>query len=165
VPTSPVAVFDVDAGLLEALETAFGPPIDSYLRGWQVWIEPMDPDADDAVELEYRLHPPAGFGMPNGLNHHDLWDEVITQVADGAPTFALGAEQCDLPDIWVLLEVFPAFGDEMTSAEVAAAAEAALGRPARAHGDVDHERLGGRFKREGHDADLPAALLAALEPR
>lgn len=162
-PTSPVAVFDVDTGLLEALEAAFGPPIDSYLRGWQVWIEPIDPDKDDPLELEYRLHPPAGFAMPEGLNHHDLWDEVIAQVADGAQTFALGSETRDLADIWVLLEVFPAFGDPLTSGDVRAAAERALGRPARADGDVDHERLGGRFKREGHDADIPAALLEALE--
>jgi len=165
VPTSPVAVFDVDTALLEALEQAFGPPIDSYLRGWQVWIEPVDPDADDAVELEYRLHPPAGFTMPAGLNHHDLWDQVITKVADGATLFALGSETRDLADVWVLLEVFPAFADVMSSADVRATAEQALGRTARADGDVDHERLGGRFKREGHEADIPAALLDALEPR
>lgn len=162
-PTTPVAVFDVDAALLESLEAAFGPPIDSYLRGWQVWIEPIDPDAGDGPELEYRLHPPAGFALPEGVSHHDLWDEVITQAADGATTFALGGQTRDLDSLWVLLEVFPAFGDPLDPAEVAAVAAERLGRAARAHGHVDHERLGGRFRREGHDADLPTALLAALE--
>lgn len=160
-PTSPVAVFAVDGALLQALEAAFGPPIDSYLRGWQVWIEPVADDPD--LELEYRLHPPGGFTQPSGLDHHDLWDVVIEQVADGTTDeLRLGDEVRPLGQVWSLLEVFPAFGDGVTAAQVRVHAEQALGVAALAHGDVDHERLGGAFKRRGPEFDLPAALREAL---
>lgn len=159
-PETPVAVFEVDHRLLQALEAAFGPPIDSYLRGWQVWIEPVDESAD--LELEYRLHPPGGFAQPAGIDHHDLWDRVIEQVVEGADELHLGQETRRLDEIWTLLEVFPAFGDEVSAQKVREYAERALGRPAAAHGDVDHERLGGAFKRRGPDFDLPAVLRAEL---
>lgn len=166
--TTPVAIFEVDAELLLALEGAFGPPIDSYLMGWQVWL--VEVDADDApedLELEYRLHPPAGFTQPAGtaeepFSHHDLWDEVMVQVGEGRTELELGAETRDLQAVWTLLEVYPAFGDDVTPAQVRAWAEAALGRSATASGEVDHERLGGEWKRRGHALDLPAALRDAL---
>ena len=160
-PTTPVTVFAVDADLLLALEAAFGPPIDSYLRGWQVWLEPVA-DGPDGFELEYRLHPPGGFTQPSGLDHHELWDVVIAQVADGATALTLGTQTRSLAEVWVLLEVFPAFGEDVTADQVRGWAEAALGRPALAAGDVDHDRLGGAFKRRGPDFDLPSALRAAL---
>lgn len=165
---TPVALFDVDAELLLALEGAFGPPIDSYLMGWQVWIVEVDAaDAPDGLELEYRLHPPAGFEQPAGgegspFSHHDLWDEVLLQVGEGRDVLELGAETRELAGVWVVLEVYPAFGDEVTAAQVRAWAETALGRPAVASGEVDHDRLGGEWKRRGHAVDLPAALRAAL---
>lgn len=162
-PTTPVTVFAVDGDLLLALESAFGPPIDSYLRGWQVWLEPVDaPDAPDGLELEYRLHPPGGFAQPVGLDHHFLWDEVVAQVAEGATTLTLGAEQRGLAQVWALLEVFPAFDEDVTAADVRRWAEQTLGRPALAHGDVDHDRLGANFTREGPAFDLPSALRAEL---
>jgi hypothetical protein len=161
VATDPVAIFDVDVDLLRALEGALGPPIDSYLMGWQVWI--VEPGAgSDGVELEYRLHPPPGFRQPAGLSHHDLWDEVMVQVADGRHPFRLGDETRDLASLWTLLEVFPAFGDDVEPAALRTRAESSLGRPALAAGRVDHERLGGVWKRGGHEADLPGALRAAL---
>ncbi len=166
--TDPVAVFAVDLELLAALESAFGPPIDSYLMGWQVWLVEVEaPDAPEGLELEYRLHPPAGFEQPRGdverpFSHHDLWDEVMAQVGDGRRAFELGVEERDLASLWTLLEVFPAFGDGVSAAQVRGWAEAALGRPALASGEVDHERLGGAWKRLGHAVDLPTALLDAL---
>ncbi|MBW3621151.1 MAG: hypothetical protein KY461_12975 [Actinobacteria bacterium] len=165
---TPVAIFDVDPDLLLALEGAFGPPIDSYLMGWQVWlVEVAAEDAPDDLELEYRLHPPAGFTQPAGtpdepFSHHDLWDEVMVQVGEGRTRLELGAETRDLAAVWTLLEVYPAFGDTVTPAQVRAWAEQALGRPAVASGEVDHERLGGEWKRRGHAVDLPAALRAEL---
>lgn len=162
-PRTPIAIFDVDRVLLERLEAAFGPPIDSYLMGWQVWLVEVDaPDAPDELELEYRLHPPAGFSLPDGVSHHDLWDEVIAQAADGASDYRLGEETRELSSLWVLLEVYPAFGEDVSSAQVRGWAEAALGVAAVADGEVDHERLGGRFKRRGHRADVPSALREAL---
>lgn len=73
----PTCVFGCDADLLQRLEGRFGPPIDSYLNGWQLWLQPMAGRPE--VELEYRLHPPAGFRQPEGLSHHDLWETVIDQ--------------------------------------------------------------------------------------
>jgi hypothetical protein len=163
VATDPVAIFDVDLDLVRALESAFGPPIDSYLMGWQVWlVEVEQAGREEAVELEYRLHPPAGFAQPARLSHHDLWDEVMVQVADDRHPFELGEETRELSSLWTLLEVFPAFGEEVTPDEVRAWSEAALGRPATAWGEVDHERLGGAWKRRGHALDLPKALREAL---
>lgn len=188
---TPSCLFEVDEGLLLALEAAFGPPIDSYLRGWQVWLvaveasdvrgeggdedlaENMVDDLDeDLVELEYRLHPPAGFAQPRGLSHHDLWDRTLEQVADAAAggdaaleglVLELGEERRDVASLWELLEVFPAFGEQVTPDQVRRWAEAALGRPALAFGYVEHERLGGAFKRLGTRFDLPGALRAALD--
>ncbi|MDX1659071.1 MAG: hypothetical protein R3343_09655 [Nitriliruptorales bacterium] len=156
-PTTPIAVFDVDRALLERLEAALGPPLDSYLMGWQVWLHEVDPE----VELELRLHPPAGFEQPDGLSHHDLWDAVITQAAEGAEVFRLGDEQRELASLWQVLEVFPAFG-EATVADVRSWSEELLGREAVGAAEVDHERLGGRWKRKGHDFDLAGALRAAV---
>lgn len=161
-PTTPVAIVDVDRALLEALEEAFGPPIDSYLMGWQVWLVDTEIAGAD-VTLEYRLHPPAGFAQPHGLDHHDLWTEVIVQLADGdGEQLTLGDEQRRLTEVFDLLEVYPAFGEDLSARDVAGHVESSLGRAPRAAGDVDHERLGGRWKRQRHDFDLPNALRAAL---
>jgi hypothetical protein len=168
VAQDPVAIFEVDVALLQALESAFGPPIDSYLMGWQVWLVAVDADdAPEDLELEYRLHPPAGFAQPDSgpdraWSHHDLWDEVMIQVADGIHPFSLGAEQRELGSLWTLLEAFPAFGEDVTPEQVRGWAEQALQRDALAAGTVDHERLGGGWKRRGHEVDLPAALRSQL---
>lgn len=166
-PEDPVAIFAVDLELLDALESAFGPPLDSYLMGWQVWLDEVEAtDAPEGCELEYRLHPPPGFAQPASadgvFSHHDLWDEVIVQAADGVHPFRLGDEERALASLWTLLEVFPAFGEEVTPTQVAAWAAAALGRAPLASGWVDHERLGAAWKRQGHQADIPGALRRVL---
>lgn len=160
-PGTPTVIADVDRDVVLALERRLGPPIDSYLNGWQVWIEPMAAD-EGAPELECRLHPPVGFTQPRGLSHHDLWDEVVAQLADGAEHLRLGDEQRHLRDVWTLLEVFPAFGDDVTVTDLGSWAERELGVTALGSGQVDHARLGGRFRRRGHDFDLAGALRAAL---
>ncbi|MDP8958899.1 MAG: hypothetical protein M3N51_06810 [Actinomycetota bacterium] len=152
----PTCVFEVDAGLIDALDSTFGPPIDSYVMGWQVWIEP----AGEGVELEYRLHPPAGFTIPEGLSPEDLWDQVTSQLPGGE--LRLGEERRTLDQVWVLLEVYPAFGDPATPEQLRSWAEAALGRPALASGYVDHARLGGGWERRPGRFDLPSALREAL---
>ncbi len=159
---TPVAIFEVNSALLEALEAAFGPPLDSYLMGWQVWLVEVEaPDAPPDCELEYRLHPPGDFTQPAGLSHHDLWDEVMVQVADGIHPVRCGEETRSVASLWTLLEVFPAFGEDVTAEQVRRWSQDALGRAALAAGDVDHERIGGRYTR-GRVRDLPQALRAAL---
>lgn len=156
----PTCVFRCDAELVQALEAALGPPIDSYLMGWQVWLEPVAV-GEREIELEFRLHPPGGFEQPEGLSHHDLWDAVVQQLAAGHGELELGEERRRLDDVWVLLEVYPAHGEPVEPGELRAAAERALGRPATAAGRVDHARLGATWKRRG-GFDLPTALLEEL---
>ncbi|MDQ3931924.1 MAG: hypothetical protein M3252_03675 [Actinomycetota bacterium] len=118
------------------------------------------PGSLTSVELEYRLHPPPQFRQPQGLSHHDLWDAVIEQIVAGKEHLRLGEEERSLEEVWRLLEVYPAFGEDPTPEALRDAAEAVLGRPALAAGYVDHERLGARWKREQGTFDLPSALLA-----
>lgn len=213
---TPSCIFEVDAALLLTLEGAVGPPLDSYLMGWQVWLVPVGEaagggsggasvgysggtpgggagarpeqgvgEADGGVEavggqpveLEFRLHPPAGFRQPEGLSHHDLWDETMQQLADRAAALAageagqgaldrvplrLGREDRDVASLWELLEVFPAFGEDVSPEQVRTWAEGVTRRPALAAGYIDHERLGGTFKRLGTRFDLPGALREEL---
>lgn len=159
----PTCLFRCDAKLLLTLEGAFGPPIDSYLMGWQVWIQPAELTGHSGpLELEYRLHPPPNFRQPEGLSHHDLWETVIEQVVAGKERLQLGEEERTLEEVWLLLEVYPAFGEDLAPEAVRGAAEAALGRTALATGYVDHERLGARWKRSKGGFDLPGALLSEL---
>lgn len=157
-PDAPTVIFDVDRGLLETLEAQLGPPIDSYLMGWQVWLHPVE---GTEVELELRLHPPAGFEQPEGLDHHLLWEEVVRQVADGAEVLELGRESRRLEEVFVLLEVYPVFAPASVE-QTRAWAEQLVGRRALGAGRVDHDLLAGRFRREQHDADLPGALRSEL---
>lgn len=125
--------------------------------GWQVWLEP----SPIGVELEYRLHPSAGFDLPCGVHPEELWDEVITQA--GRSEFLLAGERRRLDELWSLLEVYPAFGDEVSPDQVEEWAESALGRSPRASGYVDHGRLGKEWERHPGRFDLAGAILASLE--
>jgi hypothetical protein len=151
-PGVPTCVYRVDAALVEALDERLGPPLDSYVRGWQVWLEEHGPSGE---RIEWRLHPPARFRMPRGVNPHDLFDVVLQAIADG--DVALG-------EFWEVLEVFPADGDPMEPPEVAELATGVLGRPPDAAGWADHDRLGDLFKGRRGDFSVGQALLEQLAP-
>ena len=160
----PTCVYRVDPELVEALDRHLGPPLDSYVRGWQVWLEDNGPDGE---RLEWRLHPPARFRMPAGVNPHDLFEAVLAGLAEVADPsrdpFALGREHRSLAQVWEVLEVFPGFGDDVAPDRLAAAAAAALGgRHPDAAGHADHERLGDVWKGRRGDFSVGAALLEAL---
>ena len=161
----PTCVYRVDAALIEALDARLGPPLDSYVRGWQVWLEAHGPRG---ATLEWRLHPPAGFAMPRGVDPHDLFGEVLAGLADAeepdAEAFLLGGERRALAEVWEVLEVFPTFGDPAEPEEIVAVAAAVLGRRPDAAGEADHARLGDLFKGRAGDFSVGQALLAALEP-
>lgn len=161
---TPTCVYPVDPALVEQLDARLGPPLDSYVRGWQVWLEHNGPAGE---RLEWRLHPPARFRMPRGVNPHDLFDVVLQGMADAADpasdAFPAGREQRTLASIWEVLEVFPADGDDVTPAALSAAATAALGREPHAAGLVDHDRLGDLWKGRHGDFSVGAALLEALQ--
>jgi hypothetical protein len=157
--------YRVDAALIERLDRDLGPPLDSYVRGWQVWLEPNGPDGET---LEWRLHPPARFRMPRGVDPHDLFGEVLQGLAGLADpdtqSMPLGREERALSGVWEALEVFPTFGDEMEPHALARAAATALdGRPPDVAGRVDHARMGDQWKGRRGDYSVGAALFAQLE--
>lgn len=159
-------VYRVDPALVELLDVHLGPPLDSYVRGWQVWLEDNGPDD---VRLEWRLHPPARFRMPSGVNPHDLFEVVLSGLASvddpAVDAFDAGMERRTLAQVWEVLEVFPAFGDEVAPQALAAAAATALdGRRPDAAGRADHERLGDLWKGRRGDFSVGAALLEVLQP-
>ena len=161
----PTCAYRVDAALVEDLDARLGPPLDAYVRGWQVWLEPHGPGGET---LEWRLHPPAGFAMPRGVNPHDLFEVVLAGLADveDAATDALwlGEERRPLSGVWEVLEVFPTFGDDLAPATLVAVVGDILGRRPDVAGYADHERLGDLFKGRRGDFSVGAALLDALDP-
>lgn len=164
-PDVPTCAYRVDAALVEQLDARLGPPLDSYLRGWQVWLEPHGPGGET---LEWRLHPPAGFRMPRGVNPHDLFEVVLQGLAGcAAPdvdALVVGEEHRRLDEVWEALEVWPTFGDDLAPDVVAASAARALGRAPDVAGRADHARLGDEFKGRKGDFSVGQALLASLEP-
>jgi hypothetical protein len=166
--TTPTCAFRVDAALVELLDERLGPPLDSYVMGWQVWLEDNGPGG---ITLEWRLHPPAGFRMPRGVNPHDLFDVVLQGLAEvedpERDAFATGRERHTLAEVWEALEVFPAYDDPTDPAALAAAAAAALGgRHADTAGRVDHGRLGDLWKgaRSRGGFSVGQVLLGELPP-
>lgn len=159
---TPTCAYPVDAGLIEALDERLGPPLDSYVRGWQVWLEPNGPGG---VTLEWRLHPPAGFHMPRGVDPHDLFEVVLAGLASGEDPFKTGSERRTLAEIWEALEVFSAFDPDVEPAAVAEAAAVALGgRWPYGAGLADHDRLGDVWKGKRGEFSVGRVLLDTLPP-
>lgn len=161
---TPTCVYRVDPDLVERLDELLGPPLDSYVSGWQVWLDEGGPGG---VRLEWRLHPPARFRMPRGVNPHDLFEVVLQGLAEAhdpaAESFATGRERHTLAEVWEVLEVFPADGEDTDPADLAAAATATLsGRAPDAAGRVDHGRLGDEYRGRRGDFSVGAALLERL---
>jgi hypothetical protein len=160
------AVWRVTPALIERLDERLGPPLDAYVRGWQVWLEPHGPGGET---LEWRLHPPAGFRMPRGIDHNDLFDVVLQGLAEAddpaEAALPVGEQRLPLAAIWEVLEVFPAYGDEVAPHRVAAAAAEVLGGwgPDVA-GRADHDRLGDLWKGRRGAFSVGAALLEQLDP-
>ena len=157
-------VYRVDAALVEQLDACLGPPLDSYVRGWQVWLEHNGPGGE---RLEWRLHPPARFRMPRGVNPHDLFEVVLQGLAQAddpeRDPFVTGREQRRLGQVWEVLEIFPADGDDIGPEALTAAVIAVLtGRAPNASGRVDHDRLGDLWKGRHGDFSVGAALLEQL---
>lgn len=157
--------YRVDAGLVELLDRNLGPPLDSYVRGWQVWLEP---DGPGGATLEWRLHPPARFRMPRGVDPHDLFGVVLQEVSDADgpdPEIMLGGQRRPLTAVWEVLEVFPTFNDPVTPDElVAAAADVLDGRRPDVAGQVDHDRMGDEWKGRRGDYSVGGVLLSSLPP-
>jgi hypothetical protein len=153
-------VWGIRSELVLALEEQLGPPIDSYVNGSQTWFT----EADGGAVLEWRLHPSAGYQLPKGLSHYDVWETVIGQLAAGAgpEALTLGAETRPLEGLWDGLECFPAHGDDLEPANLAAAATAALALAPDAAGLVDHERIGDTWERSRGAVSIVELLFEQL---
>jgi hypothetical protein len=143
-----------------ALNDRLGPPVDSYLNGSQTWFT----EGPGGSALEWRLHPVAGYRLPGGLSHYDLWDGVIDDLSLGADSAALtlGHDVRPLHSLWDGLECFPAHGEDLEPAALAAAAFAALGIAPDAAGLVDHELIGDDWERSRGAVSIVALLLEQL---
>jgi hypothetical protein len=152
----------VDAALVLALDERLGPPVDSYLNGSQTWITD---DGPGECALEWRLHPVAGYRLPRGLSHYDLWEQVVGALsAETDPdALILGAEPRTLRSLWDGLECFAAYGDELEPAPLARAATAALGRLPDAAGLVDHEAIGAAWEQAKGATSLVEMVFAELK--
>jgi hypothetical protein len=146
VSRSPSSVWRIRPELVQVLEERLGTPLDSYVNGTQTWLTD---DGPGGATLEWRLHPVASYRAPDGLSHYDVWDQAL------ASALAVDA-------VWDGLECFPAYGDEMEPATLAAAATARLGVVPDACGMVDHERIGDAWERSRGQTSIVAMLLDEL---
>jgi hypothetical protein len=151
----PTCVWRTSPELLLALEGRFGPPVDAYVNGSQVWLRE---DGPGGTTIEWRLHPVAGYRRPRGVDTYELFDLVTEALASGSPPPA------PLDQLWDGLEAFPAFGDEMEPATLVAACTAALGLPADVAGLADHATVGSEWEQARGGISIVDALLAQLTP-
>jgi hypothetical protein len=153
-------VWRIGPGLVTALADRLGTPVDSYLNGSQTWFT----EAPGRVDLEWRLHPVAGYRLPEGLSHYEVWDTVVDALLDEADPSALhlGSETRDLGSLWDGLECFVAHGEELEPVALATAASAELGLAPDAVGLVDHERIGDAWERTRGGVSIIDLLLDQL---
>ena len=106
--------------------------------------------------VEWRLHPVAHYSKPADLDTFDVFAAVALALETGAEP------PLPVESLWDGLEVFPAYGDEVEPAPLAAAAESALGiEPDRA-GLVDHDMIADEWERSRGAISIVDALLRQL---
>jgi hypothetical protein len=153
----PACVWRISAELVSALDTRFGDPVDAYVNGSQTWLRD---DGPGDIAIEWRLHPVAGYRRPVAIESHD----------DVFPTIALALGTGEEPPVppetlWDGLEAFPAYGDEVEPAPLAAALTKALGLVPDAVGLVDHQRIGDDWERTQGRSSIVEGLIAQLTHR
>jgi hypothetical protein len=148
------ALWRLTGDLVLAVDDAFGEPVDAYVNGAQVWLRGDGPGGE---VLEWRLHPVAGFQRPAGVDHHELFATVAYALRAGEDPPA------PIDRLWEGLEAFPAYGDEVEPAPLAAACTAALGVAPDAYGVVDHDRIGDAWERSSGRTSIVTALFAQLD--
>jgi hypothetical protein len=164
----PTAVWALAPELVLALDEHLGPPVDSYLNGSQTWLVGDAADGaqpnDASVVLEFRLHPVSGYRIPSGCSHYDIWEAVVAQLSQGtdARALRLGSEVRPLAGLWDGLEAFPAYGDEIEPARLAALTTALLERAPDRSGLVDHEAIGDAWERANGSVSIIALLVEQL---
>ncbi len=160
-PLVPTCVWRARPEVVVALDERFGPPVDAYVNGSQVWLREglrgrNAVAVPNAVTVEWRLHPVAGFRPPDGTGTYDLFEVTADALARGRPGPA------PLDRLWDGLEAFPAYGDEVEPAILAAACTDDLGLAPDAAGLVDHERIGDEWESSRGRVSIVEALLGQL---
>jgi hypothetical protein len=154
----PTCVWRARPELVVALDERFGPPVDAYVNGSQVWLRDTGLRGPAEITIEWRLHPVAGFRPPEGTGTYDLFEVTADALARGRPGPA------PLDRLWDGLEAFAAYGDEVEPATLASACTDDLGLAPDAAGLVDHGRIGDEWERTGGKVSIVEALLRELAP-
>jgi hypothetical protein len=150
---TPTCVWRISPQLVVALDERFGEPVDAYVNGSQTWLRD---DGPAGTAVEWRLHPVAAYRKPDDLDTHEVFSAVALAIGTGA-------EPAAAPEaLWDGLEAFPAYGDEVEPAPLAAALAEALGIEADASGLVDHERVGDEWEHSQGTVSIIDALLRQL---
>jgi len=136
-----------------AVEGRLGDPVDSYVNGSQTWLRDDGPAAE---AIEWRLHPVPSYAAPDGLSHYEVFGAAALAAAGLAP-------DPDPTELWDGLEAFPAYGDEVEPAPLAAALAEVLGIVPDATGLVDHDRIADEWERSGGTVSISQALLTQLD--
>lgn len=136
-----------------ALDERFGEPTDAYVNGSQTWLRD---DGPGEMTIEWRLHPVAGYERPAGVDTYEVFSSVALEVVTG------GAPVAPPASLWEGLEAFPAYGDEIEPAPLAALVTEVLGIAPDACGLVDHQQLADEWERSRGAISLVERLLAAL---
>jgi hypothetical protein len=152
-------VWTINGGVVLALDERLGMPVDSYVNGSQTWLTELD-----ALTLEWRLHPVAGYRVPAPLSHYDVWEATVDSLRAGTDPHALrlGEETRPLTSLWDGLECFAAYGEEIEPPRLTALATDVLGRAPDAFGLVDHEAIGDAWEAKRGSVSIVALLLEQL---
>lgn len=145
---TPTAVWRCTADLVRALGDRLGDPHDSYVNGSQVWLRETGPETG-AVTLEWRLHPVATYERPPGVGTYDVFDHALDD--PGAA-----------PALWGGLEVFPAYDDPITVAELLRRAIEVIGIDPDAAGLVDHDVIADAWEQTQGKRSVVDDLIAQL---
>lgn len=127
--------------------------MDAYVNGSQVWLRP---DGPNGIVVEWRLHPVANYHRPAGVATNEVFELVAFALTSGEDPPVLPEE------LWDGLEAFPAYGDDVEPAPLAAAATDALGLPPDASGLVDHQPIGDAWERTGGGVSIIEEILGQL---
>jgi hypothetical protein len=152
---TPTCVWRTTPELIVALDDRFGEPVDAYVNGSQVWLRE---DGPNEATVEWRLHPVARYRRPSGVGTYEVFSAVALAVATG------GTPPAPPEELWEGLEAFPAYGDEVEPAVLAAAVTEALGLAPDASGLVDHAVIGDEWERTGGAVSIVAGLFRQLQP-
>mgnify|MGYP000669206341 CR=1 FL=1 len=154
-PLTPTCIWRTTPQLIVALDDRFGEPVDAYVNGSQVWLRD---DGPNEMTIEWRLHPVAGYQRPPRFDTYEVFSATALAIATEAPLPA------PLENLWDGLEAFPAYGDEIEPAPLAALVTEVLGLAPDASGLVDHQRTGDAWEKSNRRTSIINDLLAQLAP-